>query len=192
MSRPKAFAADEALQAAITVFWERGYEATSLPDLLDAMGIGRQSLYDTFGDKQSLYRKALDAYRLRGQAWLDGILHEGVEPLTGIRALLQAVAERDTRSCRRGCLLLNAAGDPGRDPEIAKLVQRHTNALLHAFVSAVQRGQADGSITTRSDADTLARFLLVTFLGLVTAARTGLDRAGRQHAITVALASLSP
>lgn len=191
MNRTKAFDTEEALQAAIAVFWERGYEAASLPDLLAAMGIGRQSLYDTFGDKLSLYRQALEAYRQHGQAWLDSHLHESIEPLTGIRNLLLAVAERDAQSCRRGCMLVNAPSGPERDPEITRLVHRHAAALGRAFRDSVARGQANGTIPASLDAASTAQFLLVTFFGLITTARLGLDRSGRRQAVEVAMRVLS-
>ena len=190
MPRPKAFDADAALQAAITVFWERGYEATSLPDLLEGMGIGRQSLYDTFGDKPALYRAALDAYRAAGQARIDAFLGVDVDPVAGIRGLLGSVADLDPACCARGCMMLNSASDAGRDPEIARLLQRHSAGLATALQATIARGQAAGGIVA-GDTAALAHSVLVTFYGLVTAARAGLDRPARRQAVDLAMAALT-
>lgn len=191
MARPKAFAVDTALDAAVEVFWRKGYDGTSLDDLVAAMGIGRQSLYDTFGDKQALYRRALEAYRERGRAFVEAHLHAAADPLAGIRALLMSVAERDPRACRRGCLLLNAAGDAERDPDIARQVALNRDALLAAFEIALRRASAAGNLPAGRDPAALARGLLVTFFGLVAAARAGLDPASRRLAVEQAVRALA-
>lgn len=191
MVRPKAFDVDAALDAAIGVFWDKGYDGTSLDDLVAAMGIGRQSLYDTFGDKQTLYRRAIDAYREHGRAFADGHLHSAVDPIAGIRSLLEAVANRDDSTCQRGCLLLNAASEAGRDSDIARQIRLNREALYSGFTAAIRRAQATGAIPADRDLETCAHALMVTFFGLVTAARAGLDRVGRQHAVEVAVRGLT-
>jgi AcrR family transcriptional regulator len=192
MVRPKAFDVDAALEAAILVFWDKGYEAASIPDLLEAMGIGRQSMYDTFGDKQTLYAKALAAYAERAGTYLHRSLGPHLEPMAGIRGLLLEVGERDAKSCRRGCLLINAAVDASRDPGIARLVQEGRGAMERALHAAVVRAQAAGDIDPKRDAQALTRFLQVTHQGLVTAARSGFDAASLRDAATIALAALKP
>lgn len=191
MARPKSFDVDAALDAAIGVFWDKGYDGTSLDDLIAAMGIGRQSLYDTFGDKSTLYRRALDAYRERGRTFAESHLHSAADPLAGIRSLLEAVCNRSDSACQRGCLLVNAASEAGRDSDIARQVRLNREALHSGFTAAIRRAQATGAIPTERDPAALAHALMVTFFGLVTAGRAGLDQAGRHHAVEVALRALT-
>src|SRR5215216_2939123 len=121
MARHKEFERDEALQKAMEVFWGRGYEATSVGDLVEHMGINRQSLYDTFGDKHALYLQALDRYReVEGRKMFELLERPG----SGKRALRQLFAGVVAGSLcageRRGCFVGNAMSErAGRCPETA-------------------------------------------------------------------------
>src|SRR5260370_31086443 len=122
MARPKAFDRDTAVQQAMTVFWEQGYEATSTDDLLRAMGIGRQSMYDTFGDKHRLYIEALQRYQAQYGARLVDRLRAPTSPLAALRDVLRAVADETPTARARGCMPGNAITDPPRpNPEVPAL-----------------------------------------------------------------------
>src|SRR5260370_19125354 len=114
MARPKAFDRDTAVQHAMTVFWEQGYEATSTDDLLRAMGIGRQSMYDTFGDKHRLYIEALQRYQAQYGARLVDRLRAPTSPLAALRDVLRAVADETPRERARGCMTVNAITERAR------------------------------------------------------------------------------
>src|SRR4051812_39438892 len=108
MPRPRGFDRDQALRRAMTVFWERGYEATSTDDLLKAMGIGRQSMYDAFGDKHRLYVEALQLYETETGAELFGRVSRASSPFAAIRDHVLAIANWTPRELSRGCFFVNA------------------------------------------------------------------------------------
>src|SRR5687768_16430305 len=109
MGRPKAFDRDDVLDRAMELFWQRGYEATSIGDLVDHLGVGRQSLYDTFGDKYALYREALDHYRDHHgvPGGLDALLAGPVR--RAVRDMLEFVIERVMIG--KSCMLVAAASE---------------------------------------------------------------------------------
>src|SRR2546426_12742822 len=113
MARPKEFDPRTALSAAVQVFWRNGYEKTSLDELMAAMQVGRQSLYDTFGDKRELYLSALEAYRDSTQAAMQRLFGSGHPLRDCFAALVFGIVNESRADHRRGCLPLRA--DPGRD-----------------------------------------------------------------------------
>jgi TetR/AcrR family transcriptional repressor of nem operon len=186
MARPKAFDISEALDAAVRVFWERGYEATSIEDLVHALGINRASLYGTFGDKAQLFAAAIDRYVEQLEAGLALHLappHSGREAVSGY---LAAVIEQATQPGHpRGCLLLNTAVGCITAPRA--LLERATAALRHnedAFHAALRR---DPALSAREDLRPLARFFSAQSHGLALLARTGAKRVQLQEAASIAL-----
>ncbi|GAA3080890.1 TetR/AcrR family transcriptional regulator [Streptosporangium carneum] len=168
MARTKEFDPDVALQAALELFWEHGYEATSMSDLVDRLGIGRASLYATFGGKHDLYLKALRRYAANRTPSPVEMLSQPGPALPAVRGLIEFYTEdsiRDRR--RRGCMIVNAAGEmlPG-DEKVAGLVDANWTALETALTSALIRARAQGELADDRDPQALARFLLVFLQGL--------------------------
>ncbi|WP_031158322.1 TetR/AcrR family transcriptional regulator [Streptosporangium roseum] len=168
MARTKEFDPEVALQAAMELFWERGYESTSMADLVDHLGIGRASLYATFGGKHELYLKALRRYLETREPSPVEMLSQPGPALPAVRGLVESYTEdsiRDQR--RRGCMIVNAAGEmlPG-DDTVARFVDANWTALETALASALIRAQAQGELAEDRDPRTLARFLLVFLQGL--------------------------
>ncbi|MEV4759574.1 TetR/AcrR family transcriptional regulator [Micromonospora sp. NPDC049559] len=190
MARHKEFDPDAALDRAMALFWEQGYEKTSMQELVERMGVHKRSMYDTFGDKRSLYLKALDRYgekveRLR-RATADG----AADPRAAIRALLtQAVARADAYPS--GCLAVNCATETApRDPDAARWVERIFAGEHALLLELVRRGQRDGEITSRLDARTLADLLLNAWVGLRVQVRVGASAERLTSMIDSALALL--
>src|ERR1700676_3895943 len=124
MARTKEFDPEQALQVATEVFWRLGYEHTSLDILMREMGIARQSLYDTFGDKRALYLKALHHYRDANHAMLRELFKPGRPVKAGFRKLLVDLARESRAEHERGCLLLSANMERASDDrEIAEFLQ---------------------------------------------------------------------
>ncbi|MDG4863878.1 TetR family transcriptional regulator [Streptomyces sp. T-3] len=169
MARTKEFDPDAALQAALELFWQRGYEATSMADLVEHLGIGRASLYATFGNKHELYLKAMDRYAQTRDPVLLTELSQPGPVLPAVRALvLRFAAEASDDSVRlRGCLVTNTAAELG--PHDAAAVRRveaswaHLEMPLHA---ALVRAQAQGELSPGRDPLALARMLLVLMQGI--------------------------
>lgn len=175
MARPKEFDEEKALAAALEVFWEKGYEATSVQDLTERMGIQKASLYNTFGDKHALFVRALSAYTTETLEWYRGQLdREGPvrEALASLFSELTEGCEHDD-SCR-GCLCMNSAVELApHDPAIAVLLERHHQAQEEIFCRALTRGQSTGEIPRDLDTTATARFLLNAIAGLSVARKGG-------------------
>ncbi|MFW2386862.1 MAG: TetR/AcrR family transcriptional regulator [Polyangiales bacterium] len=147
MARAKEFDRELVLERAMEYFWERGYEAASMRELLDAMEIGRQSLYDTFGDKHSLFLASLEHYYQLG---LGSIIAELGSPdggLSAIEAYFDRLSRQMSKRPHRSCLLINSAVEVApHDPEVAVIVNRFVKRLRKAFAAAlkvaVEKGEA--------------------------------------------------
>ena len=190
MPRTKEFEPQEALDAAMELFWRRGYEATSMRELLDAMGIGRGSFYDTFGDKHTLFLAALDHFQEVRTFWADEVLREA--GLDGIREVFRRTVDGLTEfEPRRGCLLANSAVELAPyDAEVASRISRYIGRTEDAFEGALIRAREDGEIPAGSDPKALARFLVNTLHGLRVLARAGSDRETLEDTVGVALGAL--
>lgn len=170
MARPKAFDEGKALDTAIEVFREHGFEGTSAEMLVQAMHIGRQSLYDTFGDKWQLYLSALQRYdSAETRAHLDALYGE-TDALAGIGALL----DRVVRDAHRSCLGVGSICEFGeRKPEIRDIHASADRVLRPAMAQRVREAQEAGEISQDLDPDTAVDFLVANITGIRVAARGG-------------------
>lgn len=192
MARTKEFDPDVALQKALELFWERGYEATSMADLVEHLGVARASIYATFGGKHDLYVKAFERYLQTRDPDVVEALSQPGPALPAIRSLVEAYAEEslcDER--RRGCMVVNAAVEVmSRDPQVARRVEASWDALEIALTSALTRARAQGEISGDKDPRALARFLLVMMQGMRVLGRAHPDAGRLRDATAQALAVL--
>jgi TetR/AcrR family transcriptional repressor of nem operon len=168
VARTKEFDPDVALRDALCLFWERGYEATSMADLVERLGIARASIYATFGGKRELYLKALDRYgELSDPHLLAGLSQPG-PALPAVRALVTRYAtEAAGDEGRRGCFIVNTAVELApHDTAAARRVQASWDYLETALATALIRAQAQGELAQGRDPRALARCLLVFLQGL--------------------------
>lgn len=169
MARTKEFDPEAALQSALQLFWRRGYEATSMADLVEHLGIGRASIYATFGNKHELYLKALDRYSENRDS---SLLHELSQPGAALPAVRTAVrrfaAEANADDHRaKGCFVTNTAAELGpHDPEAARRVEASWDLFETLLHSALARAQAQSELPAERDPRALARMLLVLMQGL--------------------------
>ena len=187
MPRTKEFEPGEVLDAAMQLFWCKGYAATSLRDLLDGMGIGYGSFYNTFGDKHALFLASLDRFRELRTSWIDEVLEDS--GLSGIEVVFRRTVDGLVGfEPRRGCLLANTAVELGpHDAEVAAKISRYVRHTEAVFERAVIRAQEAGEIPVDRDPRALARFLVNALHGLRVLARVGTDRAVLEDAVRVAL-----
>jgi TetR/AcrR family transcriptional repressor of nem operon len=192
VARTKQFDPDAALQKALELFWERGYEATSMADLVEHLGIARASIYATFGGKHELYLKAHERYVQSRDPNVVELLSQPGPALPAVRVLVNAYAEEsigDER--RRGCLVVNSAVElAGRDPRTARQVAASWDTLETALTSALIRARAQGELSEDRDPRALARFLLVLLQGIRVLGRTDPDPARLRDAAAQALSLL--
>ncbi|MFG2720945.1 TetR/AcrR family transcriptional regulator [Streptomyces sp. NPDC048416] len=169
MARTKEFDPDAALHSALELFWRRGYEATSMADLVEHLGIGRASIYATFGNKHELYLKALDRYAEHRDPELLAELSGPGPALPAVRGVVRRFAVESTADATRlpGCFVTNTAAELApHDSAAARRVElswEHIETLLH---SALARAQAQGELAGDRDARGLARVLLVFLQGV--------------------------
>jgi TetR/AcrR family transcriptional repressor of nem operon len=192
MARHKEFDRDEALHKAMEVFWSRGYEATSVGDLVNHMGINRQSLYDTFGDKHTLYQQALDRYReVEGRKMFE-LLERPGPVKRALRQLFQSVVERSLGGGeRRGCFVGNATSElAGRCKETEEKACGSMAAAEEALYSALLRGKRAGEINAGRDLRAVARFLYSSLQGLQLMSKATRDRKTLEDVVRVTLSVL--
>lgn len=169
MARTKEFDPDAALQSALELFWRRGYEATSMTDLVEHLGVGRASIYATFGNKHELYLKALDRYQQTRNPQLLRELSQPGPALPAVRAVIRRYATEAATDGSRlsGCFVTNTAAELApHDTAAARRVEHswdHVETLLH---SALVRAQAQDELPADRDPLALAHLLLVLMQGL--------------------------
>ena len=192
MARHKEFDRDEALHKAMEVFWSRGYEGASIQDLVQHMGINRQSIYDTFGDKHALYLQALDRYReVEGRKVLE-LLERPGSVKRNLRQLFEGVVEKalcDRQ--RRGCFMGNAASElAGRCKDTAARTGSNMTATEEAFYRTLLRGKKEGELEHVRGPRAVARFLCSSLQGLVLMAKATRDRKTLDDVVKVTLSIL--
>src|ERR1700734_845245 len=172
--RPRQFDVDEALDRALEVFWSRGYEGATLPELTRAMGINRPSLYAAFGNKEQLFRKALDRYQTGPMSFLTEALRKPTA-----RAVVEAIfsgfvrMQRD-RDQARGCLVVSGALACGHEAEaVRRDLARLRQAIVTAFRERFERAVRDGDLSAETDCATLARYVATVLNGLAVQAASG-------------------
>ncbi len=168
MARPREFDEEMALDAAVQRFWADGYGATSVRDLTESMGITGASLYNTFGDKRSLYRRALDRYVDRSFDDRVERFERRLPPREAIRAFFAEIIERSLADHQhKGCMLINSVTEVApHDPEFQRVIAGILMEVEAFFRRCVERGQADRSISAHLPADVLARHLLAVLVGV--------------------------
>ena len=191
MARPREFDEEAVLDAAVQCFWEHGYEATSVRDLIEKTGITGASLYNAFGDKRALYQRALDHYV--EDSVVDRIRRcEALAPREAIGAFFAEIVRRslDDRQ-HKGCMLVNAALDVApNDPGFQRIVAAVLIRVEQFFLGRIEAGQADRTITRSLAAKTLARHLLGVLMGVRVLARVRPERALLDGVVSGALALL--
>jgi TetR/AcrR family transcriptional regulator, transcriptional repressor for nem operon len=176
MPRPKEFNPDDALEKAMHVFWHKGYEATSIEDLLTAMNINRGSLYDTFGGKRELFLKAMDRYCAGGGIGSRlSILNQPGPALALIRQFIGHMLEFGLSDpLRRGCLITNTVMELGaHENDIARKVSGRLHMAEDAFFTLLARARREGELAKDKDPRALARVLVTMMQGTIVMIKAG-------------------
>jgi len=186
--RPREFCVDHALAQALRVFWTKGYEGASLTDLTDAMGITRPSLYAAFGNKESLFRKALDLYEREKMAYLnEGLARPTAREVaeTMLRGALENVAgEGEPHGCMR--VIASVACGPAAQSLHDEIVQR-TDIFKQMMVERFERAKAEGDLPGHIDALGLTGVLVAWLQGISIQANQGINRKDLERLIATAL-----
>ncbi|ACB00419.1 MULTISPECIES: TetR/AcrR family transcriptional regulator [Cyanophyceae] len=169
VGRKLAFNRNAALEKAMELFWEKGYSATSLAELLDYMGIQRQSLYNTFGNKHDLFLEAIAYYGKIAVRQLEERLNYSASPLENLRNLFYQTADNAKLLGCRGCFVVNAMIELApHDPQVAALVEDIATNVEQIFTGTLNQAIAKGELPPAFDSPKTARYLYHVLLGLNT------------------------
>lgn len=187
MARPREFDTDAALDGAIAVFREHGFEGSSAQMLVDAMGIGRQSMYAAFGDKWQLYRAAVRRYGVSETAAHLDALRSGARAIDGIEAMLRRVVD----TADQACLGVGSICEFGTDrPDLTDIHAALATGLRAALAGRIRDAQREGDVAVGLDPEATADFLVANIAGIRVAGRGGGDRAALTRLTDMALRAL--
>jgi len=192
MGRTREFDTDAVVAEAMEVFWRRGYEATSIQDLVEATGIGRGSLYAAFGSKDGLYEEALRRYAGQSTAGLIAQLDRNEPVREVLRDLLMGLVD-DTLADpgRKGCLMTNTAVERlPRDAVAGQIVGGAFDTIADAVTATLRQARDKGELPPDADVTALADFIVATIQGLRVHGKTGADRRRLGSIVDVALQAL--
>jgi len=175
--RPREFDTDDALAQALRVFWQNGYEGTSLSDLTDAMGITRPSLYAAFGNKETLFRQALDLYEKDKLAYIGEAVEAPTARAVAETLLLGSVDVATGGECR-GCMgVISMVGCQSVEPSIRDDINARAESAKQLIVDRMQRAIDAGEFAVPTSATAITRYLLALMQGISVQAQSGASRA---------------
>jgi TetR/AcrR family transcriptional repressor of nem operon len=180
VGRPRQFDEAEVLDAAIQAFWAKGYEATSMADLLEVTGLHKGSLYQAFGDKHTLFVAALRRYLEGMRSRKNVLLRETESPLEGIRAVAHALVDlaSEDEPIRKGCLAMNTLIELApHDPEVAEVMHSHLSEMRRSLTTQVAAAQEAGEVDAGKDPGAVALMIMTFMAGLATTLKGPMDEA---------------
>ena len=182
--RPKQFDDNEVLARAMRVFWRKGYDATSLDDLVEAMGIPRQSLYRTFTDKHTLFLRALEYYDQNVTSGVLAVLNAKGPAINNLRAVFEVWKQAINSPERMGCLMVNTSTQvPPDDAQVIKIVEENRKKGAAAFEKTLRRAQKEGDVDPSISPKVASRTVCATVNGLLGMSRTGASDAFKKDVI---------
>jgi TetR/AcrR family transcriptional repressor of nem operon len=192
MPRTKSFDELETLDKARDLFWEKGYNGTPPQDILDGTGLSRSSLYDTYGDKHTLFIKSLHRYRQTETAAAIEYLDAAADPAQAIRRIFHAAYDAMTaEEPRKGCLMVNSINELApHDPEVENIIRENRQALEDGYARAIRRGQQQGRIVRTHQPRALARYLVNSLWGLTTNIKLGIEKKAADDVVRLTLSIL--
>lgn len=201
MARPREFNKDDALYKTMLIFWRKGYDGTSIPDLLEAAGISRSSLYETFTDKQTLFIEAMKIYRnFVGSNSIQIILDYLADPVRKNEPAMDIIRKYfngriDMALDRRypgGCFITNTATSlETADEKVRSAVVGYIRKTEDTFRDILNRCRDNGEITRDSDINALTAYLIAIANGINVLSRTGKDRSSLDNIVKTALKNIS-
>ncbi|MEM8963622.1 MAG: TetR/AcrR family transcriptional regulator [Acidobacteriota bacterium] len=189
--RPKQYDRDDVLDRALTLFWDKGYEATGVADLTSTCGLGRQSLYNAFGDKRGLFLAALGRYNCAfGGQVIERLRDPNEDPLASIATVLSTHRAEKPAT---GCLVANTAAELGpHDEEIAAALRRQVDLIRGGFESALGRLQETDRLHPKLTPETGSHLLIAVIEGMAVLDRLGVDSDQLDSIVATVLDRLTP
>lgn len=189
--RPRTFDPDQVLENAMQLFWSQGYEATSLQDLLLATGLSKSSLYESFGNKQSLFEAAFTRYFDSRAKQMRERLEHADSPLDFIHGCLLSVLDDAQQGTPRGCMLVNVANEfSTADPAVQPLIELATRRFRQVFELAFEQAQACGELSDSRPPAALALYMHCAMSGLRTQTKSAIAQKDLLTVIELVMANL--
>lgn len=186
--RPREFCVDQALAAALHVFWSKGYEGASLADLTEAMGITRPSLYAAFGNKEALFCKALDLYEREKLNYVGKALEAPTAREVAERLLRGALENQTSSGEPHGCLgVINSVACGAEAESIRAMVLERGASARSRLIERMQRAKAEGDLPDHVDPEALTSYLYALLQGMAVQAGAGASCAQLEGLITTSL-----
>ncbi|AJY75622.1 TetR/AcrR family transcriptional regulator [Paenibacillus beijingensis] len=192
MVRPREFDEDKALKEAMNLFWEKGYEATSLSDLTSRMGIQRPSIYSAFGDKKALFEASLRKYTRSHASYVRANLQKSSSVKEAFRSFFEnIIVEKYEESFNFGCFCINTMVELApHDEKFEVLTREHQMYLSAIFQETIERGIRSGELESDTNAKALAQTLVVSLIGLSVMIKSRPERSFIDNSIAVTLSLL--
>ena len=194
VGRPRQFDTEQVLEAAMQAFWAKGYEATSLVDLVAATGLLKGSLYQAFGDKHSLFLQALNRYLAEMRRRKNECLAQATSPLEGIKNVMHRMidmADSDSE-CPKGCMAMNSLAElVPHDPEVRQVMEKHMSHMRASMAKTVSRAQAAGEIRSERPAEEITLLLMTFMAGLATTMKGPLNKQQAHKLLDMQLESIT-
>jgi AcrR family transcriptional regulator len=190
--RPRSFDREAAVEAAMLLFWERGYEATSLVDLTRALGIAPASLYAAFGSKDGLFYAAIERYGEKFGGFAPAMVAAAPSARALIAAMLEGAARAFTaRGLPRGCMVISSALNCGvESADVERALRDRRRANEADLAARLRRARRDGELVSSADPDALAKYVATLIQGMSVQARDGADREALLAVARAAIAAL--
>jgi TetR/AcrR family transcriptional repressor of nem operon len=193
VGRPREFDPEIVLDAAMQAFWTKGYEATSLTDLMEATGLHKGSLYQAFGDKHALFIRVLKRYLSEMRRQKNEIFRAAPNPVEGLRSVMHGMLDiaDDDCSCPKGCLAINSVVELApHDPEVRIVMDDHMQRMRQSLVDALTRAVEEGQIGLKRSPEVVAALMMTFMAGLATRLKSGLSKPDAHALLDTQLESL--
>ena len=191
MGRPYEFDKEETLSKAMDLFWEKGYKATSIDDLVDRMGIKRGSIYNTYGDKHSLFIAAVEYYAQEVTSKTIKVLESPGSPLENIKLFFETIVNTPSDRKTRGCLISNTVVELApHDEEVAETVRIILERIQNAFLNCLDKAVEIGELPEDTNTKVLSQFLATSTHGLIVTGKSALNPKEVKNVVDVILSTL--
>ncbi|MEM8763117.1 MAG: TetR/AcrR family transcriptional regulator [Bacteroidota bacterium] len=192
MPRTKQFDEKEVLENAMELFWEKGFHATSIQDLVSHLGINRASLYDTYGGKDELFNTAFETYRQQAGNFLKSVFEKEPSVKEGFRSLFYQAVDEGVLDCsRKGCFVVNTTTEmvPG-DETLQKVIEGHVKKISQVFADQIQRGIDNGELSSSKNPEEIGMMLLTFYNGLRVIGKVSTDADSLKNMVETTLSVL--
>ena len=167
MPKSITFDRDQVMSNVMKLFWEKGYNGTSMQDLVNVTGLNRSSFYNSFGDKFSLYEEALSLYQSQQMENLHQVLHPDQSPKEALVSLFKGISSDIAKGNKQGCMLSKCTSElSAQEPRVMPFLKENKDRVVKLFATLIRKGQDEDEISRDKDPDTLALYLFVNLQGL--------------------------